>query len=43
MGYNPYESGLLTRKGPKPKRSLQELSKWIEARRKLNEKPPENE
>jgi hypothetical protein len=43
MGYNPYESGLLTKKGPKPKRSLQELSKWIEARRKLNEKPPENE
>ena len=44
MGYNPYESGLLTRKDlPRPKRSLHELSKWIEARRKLNQKPPEEE
>ncbi|MFL6549413.1 MAG: hypothetical protein ACJ8OJ_12010 [Povalibacter sp.] len=39
VGYNPYESGLLTKKDTKPKRSLHELSKWIEARRKLNEKP----
>lgn len=36
VGYNPYESGLLTKKGSRPKRDLRELSKWIEMRKKLN-------
>lgn len=36
-GYNPYESGLLAKKGPKKKRDLRELSKWMEAKR--NAKP----
>jgi hypothetical protein len=43
VGYNPYESGLLTKKDQRPKRSLHDLSKWIEARRKLNGTPPEEE
>jgi hypothetical protein len=40
VGYNPYESGLLARKGqskgpaPRKKRDLRELSKWMEAKRK---------
>jgi hypothetical protein len=33
-GYNPYESGVLDRKGHAKKRDLRELSKWIEAKRK---------
>jgi hypothetical protein len=33
-GYNPYESGLLARKGPAKKRDLRELSKWMEAKKK---------
>ena len=36
VGYNPYESGLLARKGqaqPRKKRDLRELSKWMEAKR----------
>jgi hypothetical protein len=37
VGYNPYESGLLARKGQKKKRDLRELSKWMEAKR--NAKP----
>jgi hypothetical protein len=37
LGYNPYESGVLANKERKRKRDLQELSKWIEARRKLAE------
>jgi hypothetical protein len=41
IGYNPYESGLLARKGqrksPGKKRDLRELSKWMEAKR--NAKP----
>ena len=37
IGYNPYESGLLTPKQTKRKRDLHELSKWIDAKRKLNE------
>jgi hypothetical protein len=36
-GYNPYESGLLARKGPAKKKDLRELSKWMEA--KKNAKP----
>lgn len=41
LGYNPYESGLLTKKERRPKRDLRELSKWIEMKKKLNSKPPE--
>jgi len=33
-GYNPYESGLLARKGTSKKRDLRELSKWMEAKKK---------
>lgn len=40
-GYNPYESGLLNRKGPARKRDLRELSKWMEA--KKNAKPDGHE
>jgi hypothetical protein len=43
QGYNPYESGLLTRKNVRPRTDLHELSKWIEAKRKLTEKPPGDE
>jgi hypothetical protein len=35
-GYNPYESGLLARKGPAKKRDLRELSKWMEAKKNAN-------
>ncbi|HEY6642356.1 hypothetical protein [Povalibacter sp.] len=42
VGYNPYESGLLTKKERKPKRDLHALSRWIEARKKLNGNPPED-
>ena len=34
IGYNPYESGLLARKGQKKKPDLRKLSKWMEAKRK---------
>jgi hypothetical protein len=37
VGYNPYESGVLARKGTGKKRDLRELSKWMEA--KKNSKP----
>src|SRR5688500_12989323 len=30
IGYNPYESGLLAKKGSRKKRDLRELSKWME-------------
>lgn len=43
MGYNPYESGMLTKKERKPKRDLRELSKWIETKKRLNGRPPEDE
>ena len=33
-GYNPYESGLLAKKGPARKKDLRELSKWMEAKKK---------
>ena len=37
IGYNPYESGVLDRKAPpKKKRDLRELSKWIEAKRRVD-------
>jgi hypothetical protein len=37
QGYNPYESGILKKKG-NSKRDLRELSKWIDARRKMDQK-----
>ena len=37
VGYDPYESGLLDRKGQKKKPDLRKLSKWLEAKR--NAKP----
>lgn len=41
VGYNPYESGLLQKKEKRPKRDLRELSKWIEMKKKVNDRPPE--
>lgn len=38
LGYNPYESGLLPRKGAGAKRDLRELSKWIELKRRVGAK-----
>lgn len=35
MGYNPYESGLLPKKGAARKRDLRELSKWIEMKKRV--------
>ena len=32
-GYNPYESGLLAKKGPRRQVDLRELSKWMEAKK----------
>lgn len=32
-GYDPYESGLLAKKGPRKKVDLRELSKWMEAKK----------
>jgi len=40
-GYNPYESGLLSKNGPRRKVDLRELSKWMEA--KKNAKPDGHE
>lgn len=39
VGYNPYESGLLANKDRKKKTDLRELSKWIEAKKKLKQEP----
>jgi hypothetical protein len=36
-GYNPYESGLILKKGRAKKRDLKELSRWIEARKRASE------
>ena len=32
-GYNPYESGLLKKKGPRKQVDLRQLSKWMEAKK----------
>jgi hypothetical protein len=37
IGYNPYESGLLSKRATGKKRDLRELSKWIETKKKLEE------
>lgn len=34
-GYDPYDSGILNKDKYKKKRNMRELSKWIEARKKL--------
>ncbi len=39
VGYDPYQSGMLTKKDRKPKRDLRELSKWIEMKKKLDQGP----
>ena len=41
LGYNPYESGLITKRHAGKKRDLRELSKWLETKRKLSEKTSE--
>ena len=33
IGYNPYESGLLNKKGPRKQVDLRQLSKWMEAKK----------
>jgi hypothetical protein len=35
FGYNPYDSGALVKERWRRKRSLRELSKWVELRRKM--------
>jgi hypothetical protein len=37
-GYNPYDSGALGKTERKKKKSLRELSKWIETKRRVAEK-----
>ena len=37
VGYNPYQSGLLTGKAAPKRRSLRELSEWIEMKRRLEQ------
>jgi hypothetical protein len=37
-GYNPYNSGALGKQAWTKKKNLQELSKWIELRKKMTEK-----
>ncbi|MCJ7451585.1 MAG: hypothetical protein MUO39_03805 [Steroidobacteraceae bacterium] len=37
-GYNPYNSGALGKQTWKKKKNLQELSKWIELRKKMADK-----
>jgi hypothetical protein len=43
VGYNPYESGLLPNRAatPKKKRDLRELSKWLEMKKRVNDKQDE--
>jgi hypothetical protein len=40
-GYDPYDSGALGKQTWKRKRNLKELSKWIELRKRIAQKPPE--
>ena len=37
-GYDPYDSGTLSKQSWKRKKDLRELSKWIDLRRKLGDK-----
>ncbi len=38
-GYNPYESGLILKKSRAKRRNLQELSRWIETKKRLDSDP----
>lgn len=38
VGYDPYESGMLAKKAHKKKTDLRELSKWLEMKKKLEDK-----
>ena len=40
-GYNPYNSGALGKQSWKKKKDLRQLSKWIELRKKLDDKKEE--
>ncbi|MCM2310922.1 MAG: hypothetical protein NDI84_05910 [Steroidobacteraceae bacterium] len=40
-GYNPYNSGALGKQSWKKKKNLKELSKWIELRKKMEQKKDE--
>ena len=42
-GYNPYNSGALGKSQWKKKKNLKELSKWIELRKKVQEKEQDEE
>ena len=42
-GYNPYNSGVLGTERRKKKKNLRELSKWVELRKKMAEKKPDEE
>jgi len=37
-GYNPYDSGTLSKESYKKKKDLRQLSKWIELRKKVTKK-----
>lgn len=39
VGYDPYDSGTLGKTERRKKMDLHELSKWIEAKRKVDDKP----
>jgi hypothetical protein len=41
VGYNPYDSGSLGKQSWKKKKNLRELSKWIELKKKMANKPSE--
>lgn len=41
-GYNPYNSGALGKTSWKKKRDMRQLSKWIELRKKISAKKPED-
>ena len=43
VGYNPYNSGALGKTERKKKKSLRELSKWIETKRKTEAKKEKDE
>lgn len=38
LGYNPYESGLLPRKTARKKRDLRQLSKWLELKKRVDDR-----
>jgi hypothetical protein len=40
-GYNPYDSGEPTKQSWKKKRDLRQLSKWVELKKRLRNKPDE--